>query len=61
MMMSTVKLTASGIGGLFADLANKDRGALLLGNLLAILLRNLTAFFLGNILALLFGNLNQSE
>ena len=51
------ELTASGIGWLFAHLADVDWVALLLGHLLAFLLGHLAALFTRNVLASLLRNL----
>ena len=57
--VSFVQLSSapSSIAGLFAHLADVDRGALLLGHLAAFLLRHLATLFTGDILALLLRNL----
>jgi hypothetical protein len=58
-MLSWQLTTTSDISGLLADLADEDRGASLLGHLLALLLGHLLALLLGNIHAFLLWHLIQ--
>ena len=55
LVASVTSLTTSGVGWLFADFANVDGCAVLLGHLLALLLGHVLAFLSWHVLALLAG------